>query len=81
MKLPLAMLCSAVAFPAMLFERFCPISVDPEAVAWQPERSFYHNMKNQTTEAVRADAQWWSKFLCFLALTGWLSALAAGLIK
>ncbi len=68
-RLPLAFLCSAAAFPAMLIrERLTPIKPDPSKIVWQSDRSWYHNMKNQSTEALRADAQWWSKCLAFTTL-------------
>lgn len=76
MKAPLALLCSAAAFPAMLVtERWLPIPPAPEAIAWQPGKGWYHNMKNWTTEAFRADAQWWSKAMCFgvvVLIIGWV---------
>lgn len=68
MNVALAMLASAAAFPAMLFERLLPIKPDPKLIAYQYDRSRYHNLKNQTTERFRADAQWWSKFMCFLVV-------------
>ena len=64
----LAALCSGTAFPAMLFERFKPIAPDPSKLEWEDDRTWYHNMKNITTESIRADSQWYSKFLCFVIL-------------
>lgn len=66
--LPLAFLSSAVSFPAMLFERALPRPPDPDKIKWE-EGSLYHNLKNQTTEYVRADAQYWSKLLWFIIFT------------
>jgi hypothetical protein len=64
--LPVAFLCSASAFPLMLFERVKPYAPDPMRIAFDPGRSAYHNYKNVSTEYVRADSQWWSKFLAFV---------------
>ena len=50
----------------MLFERLKPLAPDPRRVAFEPERSFYHNYKNLTTETLRADCQWWGQFLAFV---------------
>jgi len=71
MKLLLvAFICSALSFPAMVVtDRALPRPPAPERVQWQEDRSWFHNMKNETTEAVRADAQWWSKFLAFVVVT------------
>jgi hypothetical protein len=61
------MLCSAVSFPAMvLFERGLPNL--PPADRTEHEVGWYHSAKNYTTECLRADAQWWSKCLCFMVL-------------
>lgn len=71
MKMIVAFLCAATAFPAMLFERALPRPpvVPPERIAWQADRSWYHNMKNYWTEHVRAgahaDSQWWGKCIAF----------------
>ena len=77
MRLLFAFLCSASAFPAMLFERVKPCAPDPMRIAFDPGRTFYHNYKNLSTEYVRADSQWWSKFLAFvivaLAIVGVLT--------
>lgn len=64
--LPIALLASAISFPAMLFERALPIMPDPARL--ETEGSAYHRLKNITTECFRADAQWWSKASCFTVL-------------
>jgi hypothetical protein len=66
MKLALAFLCAATAFPAMLFERLAPIGPEPHLIAGEPDRTFYHNSKNIWTETLRADEQWWGKLLAFV---------------
>ena len=66
MRLFLAFLCSAVSFPAMLFERALPIAPTQAKIAWQWGRGGFHNLKNLTTETIRADVQWWSKALSFV---------------
>lgn len=50
----------------MLFERLKPLAPSPMKVAFDPGRSFYHNYKNLATETLRADCQWFSKFLAFV---------------
>lgn len=70
MKLAFAFLCAATAFPAMLFERATPIwptcaQIEhdmPPLTIW----TAYHHYKNIWTETLRADCQWWGKFLAFV---------------
>ena len=64
-----SLLCAASAFPVMLFERFKPLAPDPMKIAFDPGRSAYHNYKNLWTETLRADCQWWGKFLAFTVVT------------
>ena len=59
----------------MLFERFKPLAPDPMRVAFEPERSFYHNYKNLTTETLRADCQYFSKALPFGIVFPWIVVL------
>lgn len=71
--LPAALLASATAFPAMLFERALPIWPTAEKLAEGMEPSDwykrpYHFLKNITSECVRADAQYWAKLFCFVVL-------------
>lgn len=66
MRLIFAFLCSATAFPAMLFERLLPNKPDPMKVAFDPGRSWYHHYKNISSETVRADCQYFSKFFAFV---------------
>lgn len=73
--LPLAMLCSAISFPAMLFERAVPRLPPVERLKWDDDESWFHNLKNITTEFMRADPQWWSKCLCFCVLVLILTTL------
>lgn len=66
---PIALICSAISFPAMPFRGHAwPTMPTPESVAWQDGRTFFHNMKNVTSEMYAADAMWWSKFSCFVVL-------------
>ncbi len=65
----IAGICSAVSFPAMvIYERRLP-HLDRMADAWERlgdgQGSIFHDLKNLSTEAVRSDAQWWSKALWF----------------
>ena len=66
MRLLFAFICAATAFPAMLFERFKPFAPDPMRIAFDLGWSWYHNYKNLWTETLRADCQWWGKFLAFV---------------
>ena len=66
MRLLFAFICAATAFPAMLFERFKPLAPDPMRIAFDLGRSWYYNYKNLWTETLRADCQWWGKFLAFV---------------
>lgn len=61
--------CSAVGFLKMWKLRWLPHTPAPERVAWQYDGGWFHNLKNLTTEAVRADPQWWGKFLSFVIVT------------
>lgn len=76
MRIIIALLCSAVAFPAMLFERPLPLPPPASAIAWQQGRSWFHNMKNLSSESLRADCQWWSKALCFAVLVAMVGAVS-----
>ncbi len=69
MRLIVSLLCAASAFPVMLFERFKPLAPDPMKIAFDPGRSAYHNYKNLWTKTLRADCQWWGKFLAFAVVT------------
>ena len=66
MRLIISFICAASAFPLMLFERFKPLAPDPMKIAFDTGRSAYHNYKNLWTETLRADCQWWGKFLAFV---------------
>ena len=63
--------------PVMHRKRWLPIPPSPERIVWEPDRSWYHNMKNEWVEAVRADAQWYGKFLMFVILTLTAALIAA----
>jgi hypothetical protein len=75
LSLPAAMFCSAVGFTVQWREQWLPARPDPAALVPEHSGSWFHYLKNITTEWVRADAEWWSKFLCFIALTGWATAI------
>jgi hypothetical protein len=59
-------------------ERLLPLPAPADKIAWQPGKGWYHNLKNWTTESVRADSQWWSKALCFGLVAMATLALAGG---
>ena len=67
MKLAVAFLISALSFPGQFNGEFPPKPPAPEKIAWE-DGSWFHNMKNLTTETVRADAEFWSKALLFVIL-------------
>lgn len=66
LALPIAFAVSGLSFPLMLFERWKP-NLPPEEQITK-EGSWFHRFKDRTTETIREDAQWWSKFLCFVIL-------------
>ena len=80
----LAIAASAISFPAMvLTERALPNTANLKPDSWarisEPGQSF-HDLKNLTTELVRADPQWWSKAFSFAALAGVGLCIAAPLV-
>jgi hypothetical protein len=77
MRLVVAFLCAAIAFPAMLFERTLPLGPTPERVAYDGSRSLFHHYKNIWTESLRADEQWWGKLLAFAVVVLAVSHVAA----
>ena len=79
----LAIVASAISFPAMvLTERALPNTANLKPDSWarirEPGQSF-HDLKNLTTELVRADPQWWSKAFSFAALGSAAATLLAAL--
>lgn len=64
--LPVAFLASALGFTVQWREQWLPKS--PASVAPETPGSWFHRLKNVTTEWVRADPEWWSKFFCFIIL-------------
>lgn len=77
----IAFLCAAVAFPAMIAtkkERW-PAPPPPEKIAWQHDGTWFHNLKNLWTETIRADCEWWGKFLAFaICVLGVAAAIQFG---
>ena len=70
---PLFMLASAIGFfPHVLNKRHhLPATPPASKIAWQSGHGFlgfFHNFKNQTSEWLRADCEWWGKFLCAVIL-------------
>ena len=64
------------AMPKMLFERILPRLPEMEKFTFEMEgRSWYHFGKNIYTELIRADPQWWGKFLFFIILAFSLKAV------
>lgn len=68
MKLLAAFFLSGVSFPGQFFGEFPPKAPDPERIEWEKDRSRFHNMKNLTSETVRADVEFWSKCFLFVIL-------------
>jgi hypothetical protein len=77
--LPIALLCSAIGFTVQWREQWVPApptserlwrGIDPPPkTPWAFLRWLFHFLKNVSTEYVRADSEWWSKFLAFIILT------------
>lgn len=67
MKLIIAFILSALSFPGQIKE-FPPHQPAPERIAWEADRSWTHNMKNLTSETVRADVEFWSKGMLFVIM-------------
>lgn len=79
MKTIVAFLCMATAWPElMLRRRSDPLDPPAAAIAWEPGRSWYHNMKNHAAECVRADCSWWAKTLSFIILVQSVAIILLG---
>jgi hypothetical protein len=77
--LPLALLSSAVSFLGQWTEQWGPEWPTTERI-WKGIPAFpwgepvdmalwiVHFLNNLTTESLRADPEWWGKFLCFIIL-------------
>ena len=79
----LSIAASAISFPAIvLTERGLPNTTNLKPDTWarvrEPSQTF-HDLKNLTTELVRADPQWWSKAFSFAALDSAAATLLAAL--
>lgn len=81
MTLFIAMLCSAISFTVQWREQWLPEPPEPERIAWEHNRSWFHNMKNLTTETIRADAEFWSKALLFVIVVQFLVIVALFIVK
>jgi len=68
MKLIVAFLCAALGFTVQWREQWGPAKPKPERIAWEHDRSWFHNLKNLWTETLRADCEWWGKFLAFVII-------------
>lgn len=68
--LPFALLASALSFTVQWREQWLPARPNPAAFVPEHPGSWFHYLKNISTEWVRADPEWWSKFLSFIALVG-----------
>lgn len=66
MGLLVGFFCSAVGFTVQWREQWLPHP--PSEILPEQPGSWFHAAKNVTTEWVRADAEWWSKFFCFVIL-------------
>jgi transposase len=64
-RLAVAFFCAALGFTVQWREQWLPASPAPERIAWEHDRSWFHNMKNLWTENIRADCEWWGKFFAF----------------
>lgn len=64
----LAMVIHGLSFPGQFKTEYPPRPPDPSKIEWDSTRSYWHNMKNQVSETVRADVEFWSKLFLFLIL-------------
>lgn len=69
MKLALSFLCASVAFTVQWREQWVPAKPSAYRIAWECDRSWFHNMKNLWTETVRADCEYWGKALSFAVVS------------
>lgn len=77
-QMVIALLVSATAFPAIMTERWHPRLPPPERLVPAYPGSWYHFMKNYTTEHVGHDANWWSRCLMFSLVIFHLIGLIVG---
>jgi hypothetical protein len=49
----------------MLVERRRPLA-PAEAFAPEPDRSWFHDIKDEAMWRIKGDPQWWVKFFCFV---------------
>jgi hypothetical protein len=68
MRMFLAFLCSAIGFTVQWREQWLPARPSPESLIPEYPGSWFHAMKNITTEWVRADPEWFGKAFSFAIL-------------
>lgn len=66
LKLFAAFLCCAVSGTVQWREQLVPRRPPPERVVWDPTRSWFHNMKNEWSESLRANCEYWGKHLALV---------------
>jgi hypothetical protein len=71
LRLFIASVLAAIGFPKVLAtERLLPkFPGKPTDLVQQPNSSWTHNIKDDLTDWMKADGEWWMKFFCFLLYT------------
>ena len=69
MRLAVSFFCAAAAFAVQWREQWVPAKPSADRIAWEHDRSWFHNMKNLWTETVRADCEYWGKALSFAVVS------------
>jgi hypothetical protein len=81
-----SLIAAGISFPRLLFTdasrraNFLHAGVQAVDDSYERVRATgrtYHDLKNVAVEWTRADPQLAAKFLCFLALAGWMVAILA----
>ncbi|MFT3671292.1 hypothetical protein [Aestuariivirga sp.] len=67
-KLFIAFLCCAVSGLVQWREQAVPKVPPEDRTAWDPTKSWFHNMKNEWTESIRFNAEYWGKHLALIAV-------------
>lgn len=73
-RLFLASILAAVGFPKVLFtERVLPgFPTDSKYLVQDGKRTYTHNVKDDLTDFIVTDTEWWMKFYCFIAWSSFL---------
>lgn len=64
-QLILGFIFAGLSFPLLLTERVFPRTPLDEKLEWDNSAYWTHNVLNNFVEHIRADSQYWGKFLSF----------------